>query len=414
MTFPRHVLTANVFFSPHSYGGATVVAEQVAQELVRRHGCRVSAVSAMTRPELTAYAVMKVEKNGVQNYMINLPPHRSYAESYDNPQVTQIVAGLLDVLQPDLVHGHCLQDIGAGLLPLVRRRGLACVLSVHDFWWLCEHQFMIRPSQRYCGQDPIRIEDCRGCVDNLSRARARHSTLLSAAAQADLITFPSRFARDLSVRSGMTAPRMAVWENGVLLPGPGFFEAQAARRSRDPRLVFGFLGGPSQTKGWPVVKAAFETLGRGDFAGYLVDGSLKDSWWRGHDISKLRGDWRIHPRFDQDQMDAFYARIDVLLFLSQWKETFGLAIREAAARGIRVLQTDSGGTTEWDGASRDEMLAIGDGPDRLRAAVLRELERPRRGTAPLAVASYADQAEAFLDLVAPLRRGRAADRAAAQ
>jgi len=101
-------------------------------------------------------------------------------------------------------------------------------------------------------------------------------------------------------------------------------------------------------------------------------------------------------------MDDFYAEIDVLLFLSQWKETFGLTIREALARGIRVIQTDSGGTTEWDGADRSDMLAIGDGPDALRPLILRELARADDHPAPRPVTGYADQARAFLDLVADL------------
>jgi len=96
----------------------------------------------------------------------------------------------------------------------------------------------------------------------------------------------------------------------------------------------------------------------------------------------------------------------VLLFLSQWKETFGLAIREALARGIRVIQTDSGGTTEWDGADRTEMLQIGDGPKKLHTALDREFARADQHPDPRPVTSYADQADAFVELVAPLGQGR--------
>lgn len=404
MSGPQHIVVVNVFFAPYSYGGATVVAEQVARNLVHRHGRRVTAISAMNRPDLLPYMVMKTEKNGIVNYLINLPEKRGYAEVYANPRVTEIVSGLLDVLQPDLMHLHCVQDLGASLLSMARRRELPVVLSVHDFWWLCERQFMIRPNQRYCGQDPVRIENCRGCVEDLSRARLRQKTLLAEAAQANLVTFPSQFAHDLSVNSGMTAPRMVVWENGVRLPGPEFAAAQAARRAKDNRLVFGFVGGPSAIKGWPMIKTAFETLDRDDFAGILVEGSLDGSWWRGEDITKMQGDWQIHPRFSQDDMDEFYAKIDVLLFLSQWKETFGLTIREALARGIRVLQTDSGGTTEWDGADPARMLAIGDGPGKLRPALVRELDRADAHPAPVRVASYDDQAQTFLELAAALMR----------
>jgi len=398
---PRHILLLNVFFAPHSYGGATVVAEAVARDLVAR-GIQVSAVSIMDRVDLMPYSVMTAEVGGIRNYLINLPRGRVYSERYDNPEVAALVDTLIAELEPDLVHAHCLQELGARVIEAARGRGVPVVLSVHDIWWLCEFQFMIRPNGTYCGQNPVRIENCRGCVDRMDRARIRFDRLAALADQADLITYPSQFARDLSVASGFAADKSHVWKNGVAQPGDGFFAAQAARRAADPRLVFGFLGGPSQIKGWPLLKATFEGLDRSDFAGILVDASLDGSWWTGIGISKLKGDWRVEPRFGQAEIDAFYARIDVLLFPSQWKETFGLTIREAACRGIRVIQTASGGTEEWAGADPDRMPAIGDGPDRLRAEVRRVLDAPGAHPAPVPVTGYGDQAQAFLGLVAPL------------
>ena len=44
-------------------------------------------------------------------------------------------------------------------------------------------------------------------------------------------------------------------------------------------------------------------------------------------------------------------------------------IREALARGIRLIQTDSGGTVEHPVADRARLLAIGEGPERLRAEI---------------------------------------------
>ena len=108
-----------------------------------------------------------------------------------------------------------------------RTRGIPVVLSVHDFWWLCERQFMIRPNGKYCGQDPIDIEACKGCVHDHERARRRHDYLVVAAGVADLVTYPSSFARRLCEDSGLAAGKGVVWENGTLPPGPDF----AAKRA---------------------------------------------------------------------------------------------------------------------------------------------------------------------------------------
>lgn len=405
-----HILVLNVFFAPQTYGGATVVAEEVAHALRRRHGCRITALSLVSRAELAPYALIKAEVRGIESYLVNIPLERPWAESYNNPALAQRVGEICDTLGPDLVHVHCVQDMGAGVIEAARARDLPVILSVHDFWWICERQFMIRVDDRYCGQSRVTPEGCRTCVASVSAARTRRAYLLGQAALADRVTYPSRFALELCEASGLAPGRGAVWENGVRLPGRDFFAAQAARRAAAPDLAFGYLGGPAHIKGWPLMRRAFAGLGRRDFSVHLVDGDLSGGWWKGQDFSDLPGRWHVHPRFAQDRMDEFYARIDVLFFLSQWKETFGLAIREALARGIRVIQTDSGGTVEHGAACPGDLIPIGSGPEPVRHRIAAELEQGQVVTEPRAVAGFDDQARAFMDLARPLlaQRGAAA------
>lgn len=403
----RHILLANVFFAPFSYGGATIVAEQVARALIRQTGCRITAVSLCHRAEVSAYAVIKSESGGIVNYLINVPGGRHYVQLYDNPRIAEIMLRLMARLEPDLVHVHCVQDMGVGVLEAANECGIPAVLSVHDFWWICDRQFMIHPNRAYCNQSPVRIEACRRCVDDFDAARRRFDTLQRQAQHAALITYPSQFSLDLSEASGFGAGKGVVWENGVKQPLPDFFGRQAARRASDPRVAFGFVGGPSQIKGWPVVRQVFETLNMSNFRGHLADGSLDGRWWAGHDLSRLRGEWSVHPRYSQDQMDSFYSKIDVLLFMSQWKETFGLAIREAICRGIRVIQTDSGGTTEHDAVDPDALIPIGGPANILRDQVVDALQSDHSATKVHCVRSYDDQARHFAHLIAPLLAGSA-------
>lgn len=395
-----NVLVVNVFFAPNTYGGATHVAEQVSRQLIARHGARVTAVSAMSRPEFAPYAVMKAETAGIVNYLINMPQNRSPREIYDNPKVRERIAEIAESIRPNVAHVHCVQEIGAGVIPLLKGMAIPTILSVHDFWWLCERQFMIRPDGKYCGQDPIRIEACKGCVADLAATRKRNEFIAEQAVAADVVTYPSSFARDLCERSGFASGKGVVWENGTVPPGPNFKAMQEARRADDSRIAFGFVGGPSQIKGWPIIQDAFRSLTRNDLKGYLVDASLDRSWYTPEKYSGMKGDWTVHPRYDSASIDDFYAKIDVLLFLSQWKETFGLTIREALSRGIQVIQTDGGGTVEHAGIDMVRLLRIGDGRERLRAEVERILaEGTSCRITPLPVASYADQADAFIRLI---------------
>ncbi|MFC6587910.1 hypothetical protein ACFQDZ_12370 [Sulfitobacter pacificus] len=52
----RHILVANVFFAPFSYGGATVVAEQVATALIKQGA--IALLSCLYAPEMTLRLMM--------------------------------------------------------------------------------------------------------------------------------------------------------------------------------------------------------------------------------------------------------------------------------------------------------------------------------------------------------------------
>lgn len=396
LTTTPHVLLTNVFFAPFSYGGATIVAEEVARDLMSRGAARVSAVSLINRPELAPYTIVRSQTSGIDNYLINVPQGRSFVEHYDNPKVGALFDTLIADLSPDVMHVHCVQEIGVDILRAAARAKLPTILSVHDFWWICERQFMIRIDQVYCGQSPVKIDACKGCVIDWNASKTRQDIVFEAAALADIITYPSQFALDLCETSGLAPGKGVVWENGVQLPKKNFTRMQANRRASDGRLVFGFVGGPSQIKGWPIIRAAFKALKRTDFCVHVVDGSMDGSWWRDQDLSDLPGEWRVIPRFSQSDMDGFYAGIDVLLFMSQWKETFGLAIREALARGLDVIQTDSGGTTEHAGVPEQQLIPIGAGSDALIPQLMAALDaHPSAEKPPVPVAGFTQQAREF-------------------
>lgn len=258
---------------------------------------------------------------------------------------------------------------------------------------------MQRIDQSYCGQNPVQINACKGCSENFWAAKVRHQHLAEVGARAAVVTYPSRFAKELCEASGFAQGKGIVWENGVHLPGPDFFETQKIRRTKDRRLTFGYLGGPSHIKGWPLIRQAFSDLGRDDFKVHLGDGSLDGRWWANVDLSELQGEWQVHPRFAQSDMDGFYAQIDVLLFMSQWKETYGLAVREALARGIKVIQTNSGGTVEHDGVKDPPPIKIGAPATELQSALKDVFQGHWQGCKPVAVQSFEAQAETLDGLI---------------
>ncbi|MFC6582516.1 hypothetical protein [Sulfitobacter aestuariivivens] len=81
--------------------------------------------------------------------------------------------------------------------------------------------------------------------------------------------------------------------------------------------------------------------------------------------------------------------------MSQWKETFGLAVREALARGIALIQTDSGGTTEHGTVPADKLIPIGSTAAPVQAQIEDALAEHPSPAAPQKVTNFDDQAAAL-------------------
>jgi O-antigen biosynthesis protein len=79
----------------------------------------------------------------------------------------------------------------------------------------------------------------------------------------------------------------------------------------------------------------------------------------------------IVPAYTQSNIDGFFASIDVLLFPTQWKESFGLTVREALARNVWVIATDAGGVIEDIKPGQNGcIVAFGDTGEGLKQAVI--------------------------------------------
>lgn len=343
-TRPR-VLIGNIFFSPRSFGGATVVAENMARELRQRHGWDVVVVTTIDDPSIPLYGIRRYATEGIDVFGVRVPRSLSHTNTvWDNDGFNSVFARILDHTAPDIVHMHCLQDIGGTCLSEVKRRDIPLVVTIHDCWWICERQFMINHTGRYCHQWEIDFDVCRHCIPDIHETRRRSAALRAALAEAALLLYPSAFHRDLHLANGIGVDRSMVNKNGVLPPKPGFTRTRA---EDGITLRFGFTGGPGPTKGAPLIIRAFQEIDRTDYELQVVDAAATiDASWKDAGTWDIPGKLRFVPPYNQATIDDFFAEIDVLLAPSQWKESFGLTVREAMIRGVWVIATDAGGLAE--------------------------------------------------------------------
>jgi glycosyltransferase involved in cell wall biosynthesis/SAM-dependent methyltransferase len=370
---PLNVLTANVFFKPQSFGGATIVAEEVAQRLATRGDTQVAVFTSLGQ-EREPYTLLRYEAGGLNALAVRVPERSDRALEHRNERMRECFAEALAAFRPDVVHLHCLQGISASIAQACLDAGVPYVVTIHDAWWLCERQFMVREEGKYCFQTKIDLKVCATCVPDIEFTLRRGQDLRPILLGARLLLTPSEFHRQLHIANGIEPARIRVNRNGVRMPKPGF------RRTEASRLCFGFVGGVGPIKGIDLIRQAFLEIDRDDYELTLVDNTLnlgfssvkREDW-------SLRGGVRIQPAYKQSELDDFFGNLDVLLFPSQWKESFGLTVREALARDVWVIATDAGGVVEdiVDGVN-GTIIPMGSDHGPLRSAILDLLQNRGR------------------------------------
>ncbi len=337
----NRLLSINVHYSPRSFGGATIVAEEVNKLLKTKHDWDVCVITTDQNKALLPYQVSRYRTKGISVVSINLPNSLYPDEALQHIKLANIIEQVADIFMPDVVHMHAIQTMGVEFIHRLKSKGIPCVATLHDCWWICERQFMINRHGKYCFQEILEKNVCMHCVDDSSFLDVRWDTLRSMAENLDILLFPSEFHKGVHLINGFDTSKCHVNKNGVRFP-EGDIE-----RVKSPKVRFGFIGGPGYIKGGELIQEVFENL-EGDYELKLVNAAqnVGASWE--NDFKKLLKNKKVKliDAYDQDTMDDFFANIDILLFPSQWKESFGLTVREAMVRDVFVISTKSGGTIE--------------------------------------------------------------------
>ena len=388
------VLFANIYYAPRSYGGATLVVEEMARRLHARGDTEVHVATGLPH-DAPDRALTRSDQDGITVWAIPVAAGDAVAE-FDDPAAGDLFGQLLDAVRPDVVHLHALQWLSASLAAACSERNIPYLITLHDAWWICARQFMVMPDGHYCFQRRIDLHVCQNCNPDARHLWQRSALLHAALDGAALLLSPSEAHRQLYLANDVKPDRIVVAPNGVRLP------SAPAPRQPGPVLRFAYVGGAVEIKGFSIVKRAFKALQRGDWELVLVDNTLNLGFSSVEAAEwQVQGRLTIVPAYTQDGIDTFFAGVDVLLFPSQWQESFGLTVREALARNVWVIATAGGGPGEaiTDGVNGTLIPLDGrhDGLQHAVEALLNAPGRLARFTNPKAgeVMGYAAQAEAL-------------------
>lgn len=432
-------------FPPDSMGGVEVCTASLAHALQAR-GHDVHVLTRVAHPDEPEYEVRQEEWQGLPVITINnlFRQVNSFEMTYRNRAIEDRVATILDDLRPDVVHFEHLTCLSTGLVDIARRRRIPSVLTLHDYWLVCQRGQMLQsdltlcsePEEKKCarclapyiepylvqrrepGRPPARLSRGAGFLERavsrvwalVARPRARDRAVAeirrrtghvhAVMSQADLLLTPSHFHRSQFVRFGVAPERIKVQYNGMRVEF--FADSSSATRAGaadTDHVHFCFLGTVIPSKGVHVLLEAFAELhderARLDVHGWAPAYEGFPNY--ASDLAAAADSRvRFHGRYDNQDVAAILASADVVVIPSIWNESASLIAHEAFLARKPVIASRLGALAEFVQHEVNGLLFEPRDAADLRAQMARLLAEPdlrqRLARSPGPVRTVVDQA----------------------
>ncbi len=397
------VAVVSAHYPPNFVSGGTLVPQRTSRAL-RSLDVDVHVLAGWLGDEHPPLDVWdEVDETGLPVRWIATTPWTGWSDrrNFDNPEVDRRVGSWLEQLDPDIVHCHSLQSLGAGALRVAQQMGISTVVTLHDFWWWCARQFLCTRDGRPCS--PVVAAGACSCEVDRAWLDERGQFLAPVLAACDRVVAVSRVSARVAVANGVDPARLVVIENGIVHEAPVATDAPAhAAPMSAPRLGAGvrlaFAGGPNPMKGVQVLADAVRQL--------AATGPWTLAAYGCAEVAALFGSDAVStpPPYRPEDVGSVLDRTDVLVLPSVMRESYSILAREALSRGVPVVTSDSLGPEEVVVDGRNGLVVPSADPAALAAALDRViddpalLERLTTGCAGLPLPTLDDQAAALLEL----------------
>ncbi|BAZ07217.1 glycosyltransferase [Calothrix sp. NIES-3974] len=332
------LLFVNVLYPPQSLGGATGLLKNIIDHLQTEYSDRYSiSVFTYDIQNPNGYELYEYNQDGIHVTRLSLPPYPGIDWNYQDQRVYEIFRQYLEFNQPDLIHFHCVQRLTASILEASVDLNIPYFVTVHDAWWICDHQFMLDSNgleRNYHQNDPLILARY---ADDINSSMQRLRYLAKYLNKAKLILAVSEFQAELYRLNGFT--QIQVNRNGIK-PIPVLPRKPSLRN----KLRLGYAGGICVHKGYYFLKEAITSANLHNTELTVIDFFISSDEVR----HETWGTTRVTfiPKIESEKMPEFFSNIDVLIAPSLWPESFGLITREATLAGVWVVASNKGGLAE--------------------------------------------------------------------
>ncbi len=157
------IVLVNHTFPPFSWAGSEACVYHTARFL-RGMGHEVFVFYRYSDPADEEYCLVEETFEGIPVARINHTHRfsRRFERTYLNRAVAAIFGHWLGRVAPDLVHFHHLTNLSIDLPREAKWRGIATVMTLHDYWLLCQRGQLLTPALDRC--DGPTSSGCRNCL----------------------------------------------------------------------------------------------------------------------------------------------------------------------------------------------------------------------------------------------------------
>ena len=279
--------------------------------------------------------------------------------------------------RPDLLHVHHLAGHAASLVNVARRLGIPIVVQIQDWWFLCARvNYFHRDGNRCSGPSLGKCSRCAtltkippATLTNRIVHWLRRRAARSALRAGDVFVAGSNAIRDDYAGIVPRSKPFHVIPYGIAIET--LRERRAAARLP---IRFGYVGSISPHKGVHVAVEAMRGIDPSQATLHIWGNA--DAYPDYTAGMKHGAGVVFEGRFPEDEKERVFTGMDVLLVPSIGLESFGLAPREAMARGVPVIATNGGALSEmFEPGVCGEFFAPGDA-SALTAIIRRLIDEP--------------------------------------
>ncbi|MCB9834104.1 MAG: glycosyltransferase [Planctomycetes bacterium] len=150
-------------FPPYEFAGTAIYTYNIVKALAGRH--ELFVFSRLEDKNVPAYKIIDEDRNGYHVRLISRPElsWAPFENSYTDARAEKAFTDYLDEVQPDVVHFQHMLGLSYTCVQEVKKRKIACIFTLHDFWTMCPMgQRMCYTDRALC--DEIDFNKCGPCV----------------------------------------------------------------------------------------------------------------------------------------------------------------------------------------------------------------------------------------------------------